>query len=235
MPSHLALRSYSRVTRGHSHTFHQLVLPLRGSISLTIKEHTCRVISGECAVILAHQYHSFTADSEAKFIVADIDELPTNLTQSDCVVFRINEPFFAFLQFVELQLKFQVNSVLEHKIFNTFYELLKEQTLIKQYDARIKKVVEYISEHVAHPFTINEMANIACLSPTQFKKVFKSQTGQTAFQFLNKQRMNKAQALLTHTDLPISLVAEAVGYSNAAAFSRRFSKFFGLSPISLKK
>ncbi|WP_419535300.1 helix-turn-helix domain-containing protein [Endozoicomonas sp.] len=42
--------------------------------------------------------------------------------------------------------------------------------------------------------------------------------------------MEKAKALLTHTDLPIQLIAERVGYNDVSAFSRRFTSHFGLSP-----
>lgn len=235
MPSVLSVRAYSRVKQGHSHHFHQLVLPLRGSINLALKHFEGRVVAGECIVIQAGAHHSFTADSEAKFIVADLNDLPINLDQAQSFIFRINEPLSAFLDFVELQLKYQVNQSLEKKIVDTFYGLLAEQTLTKQYDWRIKNVVDLISDNLAHPYTIAELANIACLSPTQFKKLFKAQTGQTTMQFLGTLRMTKAQALLKHTDLPVSLVAEAVGYENSAAFSRRFSAFFGMAPSSLSR
>ncbi|MDF5570734.1 helix-turn-helix domain-containing protein, partial [Vibrio parahaemolyticus] len=33
-----------------------------------------------------------------------------------------------------------------------------------------------------------------------------------------------------HTDLPVQLIAERVGYSDLSAFSRRFSMHFGMSP-----
>ncbi|POF56904.1 AraC family transcriptional regulator, partial [Vibrio vulnificus] len=49
-------------------------------------------------------------------------------------------------------------------------------------------------------------------------------------QYITALRMEKAKALLTHTDLPVQRVAEQVGYSDLSAFSRRFSRHFGLSP-----
>ncbi|WP_350629915.1 helix-turn-helix domain-containing protein, partial [Pseudoalteromonas sp. Q36-MNA-CIBAN-0048] len=47
---------------------------------------------------------------------------------------------------------------------------------------------------------------------------------------ITEKRMQKAKALLTHTDLPIQIIAEQVGYNDLSAFSRRFSLYFGLSP-----
>lgn len=71
---------------------------------------------------------------------------------------------------------------------------------------------------------------MACLSPTQFKVLFKTNLGMSVQQYVTHHRMEKAKALLTHTDLPVQIVAERVGYNDLSAFSRRFSLHFGLPP-----
>jgi len=53
--------------------------------------------------------------------------------------------------------------------------------------------------------------------------------------YVTKLRMEKAQALLTHTDYPLPFIGEKVGYKEPSAFSRKFSQYFGLSPIKFKK
>lgn len=53
--------------------------------------------------------------------------------------------------------------------------------------------------------------------------------------YVTKLRMEKAQALLTHTDFPLQIIGEKVGYKEPSAFSRKFSHYFGLSPINFKK
>ena len=100
-------------------------------------------------------------------------------------------------------------------MFTTFYRLLEEQKLFVQYDHRIREVVDYINNNLSHNLSIEALANIACLSATQFKKNFKSQTGQTVTEYITELRMKKAQALLLHTDSPISIIAELVGYTRA--------------------
>jgi len=52
----------------------------------------------------------------------------------------------------------------------------------------------------------------------------------TTHKYITELRMEKASALLAHTDLPIRIVAEQVGYQDLSAFSRRFSSYFGQSP-----
>ena len=103
-----------------------------------------------------------------------------------------------------------------------------------QYDARIREVVAYIHHNFAKNLSVEVLADISCLSATQFKKNFKPQTSQTVTEYITKIRMQKAQALLLHTDSPIAIIAELVGYTDVSAFSRRFSKYFGIAPSKLK-
>ena len=218
----LSIRSYSRYRLGHSHLFHQLVLPLRGVINIDIGGFTGKVTPGECVVIRKANVHHFTADVEARFVVADMNELPENLSSSNTVVFSVSQPLLRFINFIEAQLEHQVNEELEHISYLMFFELMSKQTLFKQLNHRIREAVEFIESHITEELPICKLASISCLSPTQFKKLFKEQVGFTASQYVTKLRMEKAQALLIHTDYPLQVVAEQVGYTDFTAFSRRF-------------
>ena len=233
MQNTLSIRSYSRHKIRHLHDFNQIVLPLRGVININVEGFNGKVAPGECVVIKAQQVHHFTANSEARFIVADMRDLPENISTSDSSVFSINLPLLRFLSFVEAQLEHQVNQELEQICYDTFWALLSEQKLFKQIEHRIRAVIEYIEAHIVEPLPIEKLAHLACLSPTQFKKRFKEQIGITAIQYVIKLRMEKAQALLIHTDYPIQMVAEQVGYTDYTAFSRRFAQHFGLPPSKI--
>ncbi|MGI0118524.1 helix-turn-helix domain-containing protein [Zooshikella sp. RANM57] len=230
MQNHLSIRSYSSQRRGHSHAYHQLVLPLRGAINIEIEGYSGKAIPGECVIIKAGEIHHFTANEEARFVVADMSQLPKNLSQSETLLFSINSPLISYLSFIEKQLEYQLNTELEQIMFSTFEILLAEQILLKQVDRRIRSVLEYVLENLAEKLMIKELAKIACLSPTQFKKLFKDQMGLSVLQYITQARMEKAKALLIHTDYPVQIVAEQVGYRDLSSFSRRFSSIYGLSP-----
>ncbi|WP_332248847.1 AraC family transcriptional regulator [Psychromonas ingrahamii] len=91
----------------------------------------------------------------------------------------------------------------------------------------------FIDANLSASLQILELAKIAYLSPTQFKKLFTNNLGISAYKYITQKRMEKAKALLTHTDLPVQLIAQQVGYNDLSAFSRRFSLYFGLSPRAL--
>jgi len=70
----------------------------------------------------------------------------------------------------------------------------------------------------------------AHLSERQVSHLFKLQLGFSPLNYLRDQRMKKALTLLTQSKLPITTIAETVGYQNLSAFSDRFNKHFGRSP-----
>jgi AraC-like DNA-binding protein len=235
MQNHLSIRSYNRQRKGHFHHYHQMVLPLRGVINIELATYAGKVAPGEAVVIRQGQMHHFTANQEAKFVVTDMLDLPENIVESESLVFSIAPPLMSYLSFIEKQLENQVNPQLEQAMFNTFVLLLEQQDHFRQVDHRIRLAVEYILENIAENLTIETLAKVACLSPTQFKKVFTQQLGLSVTKYVTKERMEKAKALLIHTDYPIQLIAEQVGYADLSAFSRRFSQCYGLSPSAFSQ
>lgn len=230
MSNHLSIRAYSRQRHGHSHGFHQLVLPLRGGINIELQAFSGKVAPGECVVIKMGELHHFTANTEARFVVADMDILPLNLVDANQVVFAISPPLIRYLDFIEAQLEHQIDPEIEQSMFATFTVLMSKQHLMQRVDHRIQRVLQFMDQNLSRNMTISELSQRACLSETQFKKLFREQLGQAVMQYVAQKRMEKAKALLQHTDYPVQLIAEQVGYTDLSAFSRRFSACFGLTP-----
>ncbi len=239
MKNQLTVRAYTTQSKSHAHRWHQLVLPLHGSIQITLSEqqqerYNGNVSAGECVVIPAGWEHAFSADEAARFLVADLDTLPDNLLALH-QKFAISPSLTAFIHYVAIQLEHQVDADIEAMNLQLFTCLLTRQTAnltghASKSDPRIDNVIAAIHQHIQHPHTITSLASIACLSPTQFKTLFKQQIGQTPKQYLTQMRIERAKALLRHTDTPIGLIAEQVGYQDFSAFSRRFQQITGQPP-----
>ena len=120
-------------------------------------------------------------------------------------------------------------------MYETFCLLLAEQRLLPKLDTRISNVLIFIEQHIGESLNIADLAKVSYLSPTQFKKNFKKQLGVTVLQYISSVRMEKAQALLTHTDYPLRIIGEQVGYKELSTFSRKFKQHFGISPKKFKK
>ncbi|TEW51695.1 helix-turn-helix domain-containing protein [Psychromonas algicola] len=235
MKNLLSIRSYSTKPTSHSHSFNQLVLPLRGVINIRVGDFNGKVAPGECVVVKTNEEHLFTADQQARFVVADMQNLPNNIDASQQIVFAIDRSLSRYLAFIESQLENKINEALEQNMFQMFNLLLAEQPLLAKVDDRIAKAISFIEQNIAEQLVIKKLAELACLSETQFKKLFKQQTNMTVMKYVTKLRMEKAQALLTHTDYPLQIIGERVGYQEPSAFSRKFSQYFGFSPNKFKK
>jgi AraC-like DNA-binding protein len=82
--------------------------------------------------------------------------------------------------------------------------------------------------------TLEEVAEIACMSPTAFCRFFKSHTNKTYIQFLNEVRIGNACNLLINNDLSISEICYMTGFNNTAHFNNQFRKILGVTPSEYK-
>lgn len=98
---------------------------------------------------------------------------------------------------------------------------------------KIMKAKEIILSNLEQAPTITELSLMAGINQCYLKKGFKELFGQTVYEFIQAQRMQKAKLLLTTTDLSVGQVAESVGFSSGSNFSTAFKKFSGIFPSEL--
>ncbi|MEM9061618.1 MAG: AraC family transcriptional regulator [Pseudomonadota bacterium] len=97
-------------------------------------------------------------------------------------------------------------------------------------DIRLRRVAEWIEEHLSEDLSIRAMADLAAMSPTHFAKAFKQATGQSPLQYVIAQRQERALVLLRTTALTIAEVAHRVGYNDVPRFGSHFKRRFGHTP-----
>ncbi len=102
-------------------------------------------------------------------------------------------------------------------------------------DEAILNAQAFMRENYNSSLTLEEIADVACLSPSHFCRLFKKQTRMTPLEFLNSVRINKAKALLSYTNRTLTEIAEMVGYSGIHYFSRSFKKFERMPPIQYRR
>lgn len=100
---------------------------------------------------------------------------------------------------------------------------------------RIERVILAMRHHLGVPMNNQEMADIACLSPCHFNRVFHRVTGIPPAQFHSALRMQRAKELLIDTELSITDVCFEVGYNSLGTFITRFNQSVGLSPGAYRR
>ncbi len=101
----------------------------------------------------------------------------------------------------------------------------REELYRRLYHAR-----DYADALFHTPLTITELANVAALSPNHFLRTFKQAFQQTPYQYLVSKRLERAQALLLHSDLSVTDICFSVGFESLGSFSWLFRRRTGLSP-----
>ncbi|MFY7909454.1 MAG: AraC family transcriptional regulator [Emticicia sp.] len=96
--------------------------------------------------------------------------------------------------------------------------------------ARFQKVFSYLIENFKEEITLEQIANIADLSPTSFCRYFKNITKKTFVEVLIEFRLQYACRLLNKTDLPIQQVAFESGFGDVPYFNKLFRKHKNLTP-----
>jgi AraC-like DNA-binding protein len=95
---------------------------------------------------------------------------------------------------------------------------------------RIGKVVDWIRRNYDQPIRIDDMAELAHMSPTSLHEHFKSLTSMSPLQFQKTLRLQEARRLMLSTGMDAGLACQRVGYASASQFSREYSRHFGSAP-----
>ena len=92
-------------------------------------------------------------------------------------------------------------------------------------------VLEYLRNHLEKEITLDELAQLVHLNKNYLVRLFRQTYGQTPIKLLIDMRMERGCDLITNTDLPVSDIATACGYSSAAYFIAEYKKYFGVTPL----
>jgi AraC-like DNA-binding protein len=98
------------------------------------------------------------------------------------------------------------------------------------YADEVSRAVAFIEQHYAKPLKLEEIARVASLSLYHFSRIFKRATGFTVKEYLFKYRLTQAKQLLAATQLPLSEIAERIGFSDQSHFCRVFRKYESTTP-----
>lgn len=99
---------------------------------------------------------------------------------------------------------------------------------------RFERVISAMGRRLDQPMTNSRMADIACLSPCHFNRLFRHAVGIPPIQFHYALRLKEAKRLLMDTDLSITEICFEVGYNSHGTFTTRFNQLVGLPPSAFR-
>lgn len=99
----------------------------------------------------------------------------------------------------------------------------------------IEKVIKYIKENLSSDLSLEAIAKYASLSPIYFHNCFKASTGKTPHEYVEEQRIKKANNLLVTTDWTLTRISNECGFSSQSYFSYAFKRKMGMTPREYTK
>jgi transcriptional regulator GlxA family with amidase domain len=100
---------------------------------------------------------------------------------------------------------------------------------------RIRIALNFAREHLAEALSVERLADAARLSPRQFGRAFRRETGETPARAVERLRVEAARLRLQDGSEPIEQIALAVGFTDPERMRRAFVKLYGHPPQSIRR
>jgi len=101
--------------------------------------------------------------------------------------------------------------------------------------SRLRRVQDFINDHLAEDVTLAEMADAAGLSPFHFARAFKRSTGRTPQQYVIERRIERAMQLLAKSALPLIEISAHAGFKNQSHFTTAFRRLTAMTPKAYRE
>jgi AraC-like DNA-binding protein len=118
------------------------------------------------------------------------------------------------------------------------YELIRQQTLPHVYSPHARKIIgliEMMQANYRESYSVAHLAELAGLSHSHFRSLFKDFTGLTAKEYQHRIKVTKAKEFLLSGECNVTQAATRTGFHDIYYFSRLFKKVEGRSPSHFMK
>lgn len=158
-------------------------------------------------------------DIDPETLIFEYNSIPVVKEVSNEIVARNNE-IADSLELLELYLKI-LNSHIHNK------RLATEKS---NADIYIDSCLNYIESHIYEQISINKIIDILGVSQPYLFKIFSKRFNTSIKQYITNRKLSIAKKMLLKTNMPITQIANSLGYNDPLAFSKIFSANIGISP-----
>ncbi|HCF7275871.1 TPA: GlxA family transcriptional regulator [Pseudomonas aeruginosa] len=100
---------------------------------------------------------------------------------------------------------------------------------------RMQMVLTYAKEHLSEDLSVERLAEVAMLSPRQFSRVFREETGQPPAKAVERLRVEAAREMMESSRHPIEVIARETGFGDRERMRQSFLRAFGQSPQAIQR
>jgi len=100
---------------------------------------------------------------------------------------------------------------------------------------RIQSALAYAKRNLDTPLTVGQLAEAAHLSPRQFSRAFRAETGQSPAKAIENLRVEAARLMMEQSRHPIDIIARQTGFADRDRMRRAFLRTFGQPPQVIRR
>jgi AraC family transcriptional regulator len=210
---------------------------------------------GDVAVIPPYVVHWAATAQKSEFLVIILDS--NLISPSGCELLRKDNvkviPHFSkpdpLIYQIGLALKAELKDGVKCRLYAESMATALAAHLLQHYSVlnlecdcyaglsqpKLRKVTEFILNHLGEDLAISAIANEVSMSKYHFARLFKKSTGLSPYQYVIKCRIERAKKLLSQGNLQISEIGLEVGFADQSQFTRHFKRLTGVTPLSIIK
>lgn len=102
------------------------------------------------------------------------------------------------------------------------------------YLQRLTPVIRYLEQHYEESVNLQQVAEMANLSPYHFHRIFKAVTGETLASYIKRLKLQNAAQQLFFKKVSVMEVALDHGFSSSQSLAKAFRLYFGLTPTEIR-
>jgi AraC family L-rhamnose operon transcriptional activator RhaR len=246
----------------HVHDFIECALVTSGAARYATAEGTSRLGPGDVVVVRPGAWHAYTPDEGAEtFEVTNAYLGPETVHRE--LAWVLDYPRLARLLLVGGQLEAPLPRASCRRVAGWLGQLAEEQrhpdrllnagllqcVLVEMSRATeqqvplaapalsgpVRRVLQCMSDDLARPWTVAELASRGQLSASALYRQFHDQLGSGPVERLTRMRAEVAATMLVQTDLPVAAIGRLVGWPDPSYASRRFCRVFEVSPTAYRR
>ncbi len=99
----------------------------------------------------------------------------------------------------------------------------------------LRRARDHADRHYADDLDLASLAAVAAISKWHFHRLFQATYGLSPAAYVSQRRVERAQDLLRATNLTVTEVCHAVGFSSLGSFSGRFRELVGETPTQFQR
>ncbi len=241
--------TYNNSFLAHIHCQAEIFYVLDGAVEVTIANQTQLLKKGMLSIAFPNVVHkTYTPEhSSAILIIVHPNFLP-DFSYELCKHLP-QQPFIS-----QIQNSDQFSKLMYHLLENTekntdirvskgylyliLSAIISEIKLVRQETIPsdiCQDIINYLNQHFTEELHLSHLANALGYSKYHISHIFKSKFGCSYNTYLKRLRSEYAMGLLTHSDMTVTEICFASGFSSLRSFYRTFHEIYGSAPRSIKR